>query len=58
VRFDAGAIYIDDTFEVRESATDAPLGALRLRPGHTPNHDYLAYHREHFANQGGNSHSS
>jgi putative restriction endonuclease len=49
VRFDAGAIYIDDTLLVRESASDMSLGALRLRRGHTPNRNYLTYHREYFA---------
>lgn len=53
VLFDTGAIYIDDALEVRNSGTDTPLGALRLRRGHTPNRNYLAYHREHYAEQVG-----
>jgi putative restriction endonuclease len=36
VLFDAGAIYIDHSYGVRESATHTSLGALTLRAGHTP----------------------
>jgi putative restriction endonuclease len=51
VLFDAGAIYIDDSYGVRESGTHTSLGALTLRAGHTPDHNYISYHREHFAGQ-------
>jgi predicted restriction endonuclease len=53
VLFDPGAIYIEDALEVRESGSDTSLGALRLRRGHTLNRNYLAYHREHYAEQVG-----
>jgi putative restriction endonuclease len=49
VLFDTGAIYIDDALEVRESSNGTSLGALRLGRGHTPNRNYLAYHRAHYA---------
>jgi putative restriction endonuclease len=49
VRFDARAIYVDDNLEVREFVDGASSGSLRLRPGHTPNHDYFTYHGDHFA---------
>jgi putative restriction endonuclease len=48
VRFDTGAMYIDDNHRVVESGTDTPLGVLKLRPGHIPDRNYLAYHREPF----------
>jgi putative restriction endonuclease len=51
VLFDAGAIYIDHSYGVRESGTHTSLGALTLRAGHTPDHNYISYHREHFAGQ-------
>ncbi len=31
--------------------SNAVLATLRLRAGHVPNGSYLAYHREHFAEQ-------
>jgi HNH endonuclease len=55
VRFDTGAIYVDDDYRICQSADAAPLGTLRLRRGHTPNRDYFAYHREHFATQASTS---
>ncbi|QNJ91196.1 HNH endonuclease [Mycolicibacterium fluoranthenivorans] len=49
VRFDTGAIYIDQTRQVRASNDDSLLGALALKPAHKLDPDHLAYHRVHFA---------
>jgi putative restriction endonuclease len=51
VLFDRGAVYIDSSHEVRQSADDVSVGRLRMRPGHVLNDSYIAYHREHFAYQ-------
>jgi putative restriction endonuclease len=45
VRFDAGAIYVDDAVTIFDSATGAELGELATARGHVISGDHLAYHR-------------
>jgi putative restriction endonuclease len=47
VMFDAGAIYIDDSWTIRDSATHAALGPLRRASTHSIDPKQLAYHRDH-----------
>ncbi|ATO15402.1 SRA-YDG domain-containing protein [Micromonospora sp. WMMA2032] len=47
VRFDAGAIYVDPAWVVRDSSTNAEIGPLRRSPAHHIDPAQLAYHREH-----------
>jgi len=46
VRFDYGALHVDATGNVVETASGAVLGPLRIAPGHTPDPQHLAYHRD------------
>ncbi|MEH0985569.1 YDG/SRA domain-containing protein [Micromonospora sp. CPCC 205556] len=47
VRFDAGSIYIDAAWIVRDSSTHAEVGPLRKSAAHAIDPTQLAYHREH-----------
>lgn len=49
VRFDTGAIYIDQTLQIRATSDDSLLGTLTLKRGHKPDPGHLAYHRVRFA---------
>lgn len=49
VRFDTGAIYIDQTLQIRATSDDRQLGALTLKRGHKPDIGHLTYHRIHSA---------
>lgn len=51
VLFDRGFLTITDDFEVAESGSDRVVARLRLRPQHTVERIFLAYHRAHFAQQ-------
>jgi len=46
VRFDYGALHVDATGNVVETASGTVLGPLRIAPGHTPDPQHLAYHRD------------
>ena len=48
VRFEFGAIVIDEDFGIRETASGANLGSLRTVRGHSVDRAELAYHRERF----------
>lgn len=48
VRFDSGAIYIDDDHVIVDRATASSLGRLRSVTKHVVVMAYLRYHREHF----------
>ena len=47
VMFDAGAIYVDDAWTVRDCTSHAPIGQLRRHPAHAIDKAQLAYHRAH-----------
>ncbi|WP_018831212.1 YDG/SRA domain-containing protein [Salinispora tropica] len=47
VLFDAGAIYVAASGQVRDAANDAVMGDLRTANGHSLDWAYLEYHREH-----------
>jgi putative restriction endonuclease len=48
VRFEYGAIVIDDQLTIIERETNLVLGTLRTTNGHLVDTDQLAYHRQHF----------
>jgi putative restriction endonuclease len=45
VRFDRGSLVISDGLEVSDRVSGLRRGRLRLRPGHRPAQQFLAYHR-------------
>ncbi len=46
--FDAGAIYIDEDWNVVDAQSDHPTGSLRLVATHKINPGHVRYHREHY----------
>lgn len=47
IMFDAGAIYVDDAWTVRDGTTRLPIGQLRRHRAHAIDQTQLAYHRAH-----------
>jgi putative restriction endonuclease len=48
VRFEFGAILIEDNLTLRDRATGTAIGTLRTVTGHRLDSSQLAYHREQF----------
>lgn len=48
VRFEFGALLIEDDLTVRDGVTGAVVATLRVAEGHTVSPLHLAYHRERF----------
>jgi predicted restriction endonuclease len=48
VRFEFGAIVIEDDLSVRDRMTGETIGGLRTVPKHQIDGAHLKYHREHF----------
>ncbi|WP_345555474.1 YDG/SRA domain-containing protein [Streptomonospora halophila] len=53
LRFDHGALYIRDNFEVVDSMWKTTIGSLRVHQQHRINIDYIRYHRNHWFSSGG-----
>jgi putative restriction endonuclease len=45
VRFDTGALHLNDHLEIIETASGVALGDLRTVPGHRLNTEHIGYHR-------------
>jgi putative restriction endonuclease len=47
VRFSTGAIYVDQTWVIRQTGSATPLGELRRNKYHPIGPEHLRYHRQH-----------